>query len=163
MRYALVLILAIGVLGVSSCKKRRSSAKKTPEATVAAFFEAINKKRFPGDLDQFISDPKQLHTMRFRCKDRGCRRGQFKIRRAGHRTAYSAIIFVDFLVSGDSGRVSMRGSNSTFELERRGKTWLIKSIGKKAQPKPVKNPPAAAPARDAAPPNDGAPLAPKTP
>ncbi len=131
MRYALVVIVAVSAVGVGACKKRRSTAQETPEATVAAFFEAINNKRIPRDLDNFISDPKELHTMRFRCKDRRCRRGQFKIRSVGERTSYSAVLFVDYKVFSHDGGIAIRGRKSPFTLERLGKRWLIKTIGRR--------------------------------
>lgn len=130
-RPALILVLVAAAVALTGCKKKRTYDRSSPEATLASFFDAINNKRIPADLEQFIAEPKELHLWRFRCKDQRCRSGTFRITNVGERTEYSVLLYVDFVVHGKDGGSTTRGQRSPIALEKRGARWFIKRVGRK--------------------------------
>ena len=113
------------------CKKRRSYDLSSPESTVAGFFAALDKGRIPEDLDTFIADPQEVQLWKFRCRQKGCTGGDFKIVEVAEMSGYRATLIVDYAVFGDRDALIMRGQKSPLQLERQGDPWLLLQFGKR--------------------------------
>jgi hypothetical protein len=131
MRWSLAVLIIAAILGSWGCKKRQSYDRSSPQSTVAAFFTALDKGRIPDDLEDFIAEPQELSLWQFRCKQKGCTGGDFKILEVTEMSGYRATLIVDYTVFGDRDAVIMRGQRSPLQLERQGDQWLLVQFGKR--------------------------------
>jgi hypothetical protein len=127
MRVLAIFVLVVVAFG--ACKKRPKHDQSSPEKALDAFFTALNKERFPGDLEHYVSNPKELQLWRFRCKQVGCTEGTYKIVSRGEVTAYRAMFNVDYVVRGKWEQQVTSGTNTPVIVEREEDKWYIARFG----------------------------------
>lgn len=151
----LVAVSVLLLVAFGACKKRPKHDQSSPEKAVDAFFAALNQKRFPGDLEHYITNPKELQLWRFRCEQVGCTSGTYKIVSRGEVTAYRAVFNVDYVVRGKWEQQVTSGTNSPLIVEREDDKWYVAQFGEVAKHEPP--PRAETPQVDAAAPAPPAP------
>ena len=133
-RLTLVLALVCLAVAAGGCKKRRTYDRSSPDATLTAFFRALNKGHLPADLEELVQG-REVLAWKLRCKTSGCKRGTFKILDGSERSDYETTLIADYQVIGNDDGQVMHGEKSPIKLIREADRWYIVQFGR-LQPGP---------------------------
>lgn len=131
MRSSIVIACSVALAAQLACKSRDRPRYDlgSPEKAVAAFFDAMNKKRIPTDIPYLLSTPALAKEWQFRCR-RGCSDASFKIVRSQAKTPSRHVVYVDFsLRTGDGRRLTRKAE--PIIVDKLGDQWLIGEIGER--------------------------------
>jgi len=129
MRRTLLLLMLGALANATACKRRPSYDQSTPEAALESFAAAINAARIPDDIEQLVSDPREIASWKLRCKAYGCRRAKLEVKGRGETSDYAAILYVDYAVEGSGGEWVIRGKRSPIHFARKRGRWFIEQFG----------------------------------